>query len=187
MVGICVPNFFGHAKFEVKSFHNFFLYHVIWTLNFLGRRGSRHQLFLVTLNFRSKSFRSFSFIECSGLWICQLSGQQFFGHAKLEDKKFSEFFPLPRTLDWISQRGVWAPPFLVMLNLKSGSFQNFFTYRALWTLKFMGGGWGSGHQLFLVMLNLRSKIFHNFFIYKHSGLWICQVGAGVRAPTFLWC
>ena len=53
--------------------------------------------------------------------------------------------------------------FLVMLNLRSKTFWNFFVYRVLWTEFFRGV---TGNQLFLIILNLRSKIFWNFFVYR---------------------
>ena len=61
-MGVCVPIFFGHAKFEVKNLSEFFNYRALWTLNLL-EEVSGHQLFLVTLNF----FGIFSFTEQSGL------------------------------------------------------------------------------------------------------------------------
>ena len=44
--------------------------------------------------------------------------------------------------------------FLVILNLRSKIYCNFFIYRVLWTLN-CSGEEGSVHLLFLVMLNLR--------------------------------
>ena len=34
--GVRAPTFFGHAKFEVKIFWNFFVYRVLWTEFFRG-------------------------------------------------------------------------------------------------------------------------------------------------------
>ena len=111
-------------------------------------------------------------------WSCQIRGQKVF-----------RIFSLTKGSGLNFSEGVSGHRlFLVMSNLKSESFWNFFTYRALWTLKFLGGGWGSGHQLFLVMLNLRSKIFHNFFIYQ--ALWTLNLSGGSMGPStnfFCWC
>ena len=54
--------------------------------------------------------------------------------------------------------------FLVIQNLKSKTFQNFFLYQVLCTLNFLGRG-RSGQKLFLFKPNLKSKIFQNFFLY----------------------
>ena len=81
----------------------------------------------------------------------------FFSLTELEVKKFSEYFPLLRTLDSEFFRGgVQAPTFFGHAKFEGKFFQNFIIYRALWT-EFLAGG--SGLQLFLVMLNLRSKSF----------------------------
>ena len=56
--GVRVPTFFGHAKFEVKNFSEFFIDIVLWTLNFL-LGGSRHKFCLVLPNLRSKLSQNF--------------------------------------------------------------------------------------------------------------------------------
>ena len=53
-----------------NSFQNFFLYQVLWTLNFLGRRNPDSNYFWSHQIWSQKDFRVFLFIECSGLWIC---------------------------------------------------------------------------------------------------------------------
>ena len=176
---VWAPTFFGHTKFEVKYFseffplpstlvsefflvseggvfwaltcfwslqisgqkiiQNFFLYHVLRTLNF-SEGGSGHQLFLVTPNLRSNIFQNFFLYQV--LWSLNLSGE-----------------------------GVLAPTFLVTANVRSKNYQNFFLYRALWTLNF------------LVLPNLRSKIFQKYFLYQV--LWTLNFLEGeVCAPIF---
>ena len=62
-------------------------------------------------------------------------------------------------------------------------FEEFFNYRALWTLNFSEGVFRQ--QLFLVTLNLRSKIFRNFFIYRV--LWTLNLsGDGGLGTNFFW-
>ena len=52
------PIFFGHAKFEVQIFSEFFL--LLSTLNWIfWKEGSRYQIFLVTPNLRPKIFQNF--------------------------------------------------------------------------------------------------------------------------------
>ena len=84
-MGICVPIFFGHAKFEVKNLSEFFNYRALWTLNF-SKEVSEHQLFLVTLNFL-EFFHLQSTLDCEffrrGVWALT-----FFRHAKFEVKIF---------------------------------------------------------------------------------------------------
>ena len=111
-------NFFGHANFRSKIFQNFFLYQVLWTLNFFVLEICLGTNFFWTCQiWGQKVFRIFSFTKQSGLWI-------FWGG------------------DWSRHQH-----FLVMLNLRSKNFQNFFIYRALRTLNFLEGGvW---YQLFL--------------------------------------
>ena len=95
-------NFFGHAKFEVKNFSEFFpLPSAVVSQFSLAWGGSAHQLFLVTLNLRSKCFENFFLYYV--LWTLNLSGDVqapiFFGHAKFEVQIFSEFFLLLSTLN----------------------------------------------------------------------------------------
>ena len=81
----------------------------------------------------------------------------FFVHAKFEVKNFSEFFPLPSTLDsefFIERRvGSGYQLFLVMSNLKPKIFWNFFLYRVFWTEFFEDRGFCTnifGHCKFQV-------------------------------------
>ena len=158
-VDFWTPTFFGHAKFETKNFSEFFCLqstvdYCFWSCQiwgqiffrnfsltnssglwfFWGGWGSRHQLFLVIPNLRSKSFQNF-FLYCM-LWTQFFrggSGPTFFGHTKFEVKKFSELFPLPSTLDseffgWGSkQKFFWVIP-----NLRPKIFQKIFIYQELW-------------------------------------------------------
>ena len=88
-----------------------------------------------------------------------------------------EFFNLQRTVDTeFFPRVSGHQIFLVTPNLRLKSFQNFFLYRALWSLNFTEGVW---YQLFLVTLNLKSKIFWIFPFTEHCGLWIfCRGWSG---------
>ena len=88
------PTSFGHGKFEVKNLRNFSIYRVLWTLNF-SQGGFRHQLFLVTLNLRSKSFQSFFHLQSpldSEFFRWDVRAPIFFGHTKFKVKKFRNFF-----------------------------------------------------------------------------------------------
>ena len=88
----------------------------------------------------------------------------FFGHAKVGVKNFSEFFHLQNTMDSkFFRKGVWAPTFLVTLN-----FLEFSNYRALCTLNF--SELMSEHQHFFITLNLRSKFIAIFLFTECSGL-----------------
>ena len=52
------PNFFGHTKFETKKFFgNFFIYRMLWTLNFTG--GIWAPTFLGHAKFEVKNFSEF--------------------------------------------------------------------------------------------------------------------------------
>ena len=85
--------FFGHAKFDVNNFSEFFP--LLSTLDWM----SRYQLFFGHVKFEVKKFLEFlplpnaldSEISWEGgsVWTPTC-----FGHAKFEVKKFSEFFPL---------------------------------------------------------------------------------------------
>ena len=91
---------------------------------------------------------------------------------------FLEFFHLQSTLDSEFVRG-WGfgyQLFLVMLNLRSKTFQNFFIYGGVWTVNFSEGV--SSHQLFLVTLNFLE------FFHLQSTLDSELFRGGVRAPTF---
>ena len=57
--GIRAPTFFGHSKFEVKKFSEFFPLPSTLDSEYFGEGGCRHQLFLVIPNLRSKSFSEF--------------------------------------------------------------------------------------------------------------------------------
>ena len=134
------PTFFGHSKFEVKKFSEFFP--LLSTLDRIFQRVVWVYFFWWWQIWNQKIFRIFSFTECSGLWIfCRgVRAPTFFGHPKFEVNKFLEFFPLLRALHWIFHRGVWNQLFLVIINLRPKNFQNFFLYRALWTLNLLGRG-----------------------------------------------
>ena len=112
---------------------------MLWTLNF-SKVVSGHQFFLVMLNLRSNFFRNFFYYRA--LWTLNfsegVSGHQLF----LVTLNFSELFHLHSTLDSEFFRGdvQSLSYFLVMLDLRSNFFQNFFIYRVLWTLNNSGKG-----------------------------------------------
>ena len=111
-----------------------------------------------------------------------MSGPILFSDAKFETKKVLEFFHLQSALDSeFFTGGVWAPTFLVMLNLRLKIFQNFFIYRVLWTLNFSEGCLG---LVFSVMPNLTPKKFLDFFCLQ-SALDSEYFTGGVWALTFL--
>ena len=64
--GVEAPTFFGHAKFEVKNFLEFFQLQSTVDSELFRGGGSRHQLFLVMLHLKSKFFRNFLITEYSG-------------------------------------------------------------------------------------------------------------------------
>ena len=95
-------NFFGHSKFQVKNFSEFFpLLRALWLFIFYGERGY--------------------------VWI-----PTFFGHFKFEVKNFHNFFLnltlWSLNFSWFEGRGSKHQLFLVMPNLKSNFFQHFFPY-----------------------------------------------------------
>ena len=155
--------FFGHAKFETKRFfRSFSIYRALWTLNFWDRV-SRHQLFLVILNLRSKFF--WNFLIYRALWTLNFfiggSGHQnFSGHTKFEVKNVSDFFHLQSTVDTeFFCRQIWTPNFLVTLNFRLKILQNSFLYQVLWTEFFRVG---SG-PIFFGDAKFETKIFSEFF------------------------
>ena len=84
-----------------KIFWNFFVYRVLWTLNF-SEGVSLHQLFLATLNLKSKIFQNFLVYRV--LWILNFfygeSGYQLFRVAlNLRSKNFLEVFCLQSPLN----------------------------------------------------------------------------------------
>ena len=141
---IQAPTFFGHAKFEVNNFQNFFIYNAPWTLNF-SEEGLDTNFFWSCLIWSQKIFRIFSFTKCSGLWIFwrELQEPTLFWSHQIWDQKFFRIFSFTISSGlWIFWRG-WGSRhqlFLVMLNLRSNIFRNFFIYRVLWTLNFWEGG-----------------------------------------------
>ena len=122
--GVCAPTFFGHAKFEVKNFQNFFIYRVLWTLNFL-EGVSGHQVFLVMTNLRSNFFRKFLIYRTLLMlnFLQRGLGTNLFGHTKFEVKNLSAFFNLQSTVDAeFFTEGSRHQLFLVMLNSRSNFF-----------------------------------------------------------------
>ena len=127
--------------------------------------GSKYQIFWPLQIWGQKVFRIFSFNKCSGLWIFQGG-------------------------DWLRDQH-----FLVMLNLRSKIFQNFFIYRALWTLNFLEGGvWvptffvegiGPGTNIFWSCEIWGEKFFKFFSFTNHSRFWIYQ-GRRVVWSNFFW-
>ena len=179
----------GHQLFLVmpnvrsKIFWNFFIYTALWTLNFfIGRSG--HQIFLVTLNFRPKILQNFFLYQA--LWtefFRGRSGPTFFGDAKFDLKKFSEFYPLLSALDseFFWGRGVWASTIFGHAKFEVKIFSEFFILQNAMDSEFFTGG--SGHQLILVTPNFRSNFFWNFLLY--CTLWPLNLsGRGVWAPSF---
>ena len=75
-----------------------------------------------------------------------------------------EFFSLQSTVDAeFFTEGSWHQHFLVMLNLRSKIFQNFFVYRVFWTVNFSELCPGTnffGHTKFFGISSFR----------EHSGL-----------------
>ena len=154
------PTYFGHAKFKVKNFSEFFnLQSVVYSEFLQGASG--HQFFLVTSKFEVKNFSEF-FPLLSALDLIfhrEVWAPTFFGYTKFQFKNFSNFFHSQCALDSEFLRGgVWLPTFVRHTNFNSKIFFNFFIYTALWTLNFL-----SKYQLLLVMLHLRSKIIFYFF------------------------
>ena len=74
-VGVWAPTFFRHTKFEVKNFLEFFnVDRGLWTLDFSQGLNSGYQLFLVTLNLRSKNLRKFFIYRA--LWTLEFFVQR---------------------------------------------------------------------------------------------------------------
>ena len=119
-----------------KIFRNFLVYRVSWTLNF-SEGVSRHQLFLVTLNFL-EFFHLQSTLDSElfrgGVWAAT-----FFGHATFEVKIFRIFWFTEHSGLSIFERMCVGSNFFWSHSI----FWNFFIYRALWTLNFSEGV--SGH------------------------------------------
>ena len=179
----------GHQLFLVtpnlrsKSFRNFFIYRVLWTLNLTG---SRHQLFLGIQNLRSKSFQNIFLYKA--LWTLKFSGRglvqapTFFGHAKFEVKKFSELFHLQSALDseffgggvWVptfSGRGlVWTPMFFGHPKFEVEKFSMFFPLPSTLDSEYFWVGDVSVNQLFWSYQIWGQKFFRIFSISKCSGL-----------------
>ena len=156
--GLGTKFFWSHQIWKQKFFRDFFIYWVLWT-EFL--RWGSGPTFLVMPNLRSKKFFGiFSLTKHSALWIFQrgVRAPNFSGHAKFETKNF---FHLLSTMDSeFFKGGIWDNIFWSLKIWGQKIFQNFFIYRALWTLNFTEG---SLSQLFIVMPNLRSKNFSEFF------------------------
>ena len=126
-----------------KLFQNFFNLHSILNSEFLGGRGSGHQSFFGHAKFEVKIFLEFfSFTKHSGLNFSEGVWENFFGLSQIWDQtNFWNFF-----VYWV----LWTPNFLqgesghqlflVTLNLRANIFQNFFFYRAFWTLNLSGEG-----------------------------------------------
>ena len=136
---------------------------------------SGHQLFLVTLNLRSKICRNFLIYRA--LWTLNFwlregggSGQKLFLLTLNLKSKFFWNFLIYRVLCTLnfSQGGIWAPSFFGHAKLEVKNFLEFFYLQSTLDSEFFTGR-GSGYQLFLVMLNLRSKNCLNFLIYR--ALW----------------
>ena len=112
--GLWSPTFFGHAKFEVKYFLEFFNLQsatesefftgCIWAPTFFGHAKYEIKYFLEYLHLQSALYSEFF---RWGVWAIS-----FFGHAKFEVKNFSELFHLQCALDSEFFRGgVFAPTF----------------------------------------------------------------------------
>ena len=69
-----------------------------------------------------------------------------------------------------------------MLNLRSKIFQNYFVYRALWTLNFSKGGGGEGESLSTNISchdKFETRHFSEFLLFtEHSGLNFSEWGLG---------
>ena len=136
---VWAPTSFGHSKFEVRNFLEFFHLWSALDSEFLtgGRLGTN--FFLVMLNFRLKFFQNFLFHTV--LWMPNFSkgvlGQLFLVMPNLRPKNFLEFFHLQSALDSEFFRGVlWAPVFFGHAKFEFKNFSEFFHYRVLCTLNF---------------------------------------------------
>ena len=184
--GLWSPIFFGHVKFEVKNFLEFFNLQsateseffagCIWAPTFFGHAKYEIKNFLEY--FHLQSALNWIFID-GGL------GQLILVKLNLRLKIFRNFLIYRLLWTLIFLQGVSGYQiFLVTLILRSKIFRNFFVYRVLSTLNFPLGSEVSGHQLYWVMLNLRSKIFWNFFAY--IGLWILNFSEWVSGHQLFW-
>ena len=154
---------------------------------FFGNRWSRHQLFLVTPNLRSKIFQNF-FLYLA-LWFLNfisfreglVSALAFFGHSKFYVKNFSEFFPLPNTLDseFFGEGGP-NTNFFGHVKFENTMFQNFFLYQVLWTLNLSSGC--PGTNFFWSCQIWGPNFFRIFSVTEHSQLNILE--GGVQIPNF---
>ena len=100
----------------------------------------------------------------------RIQAPTFFVHAKFGVKMFSEFFPLPSTLDFEffgAGRGL-GTNFFGHAKFEGKNFSEIFNLQSTLDSEFSEEG--CRHQHFLVMPNLRSKNFQNFSFTYHSGL-----------------
>ena len=152
--------------------------------------GSRHQLFLVTPNLRSKIF--WNFFPLPSALDTEFIGVGMSGHTKFEVQIFWNFFSLPSTLDSEFVRGVWAPTFFGHTKFEVKNFRNFLIYRALWILIFLQGGLGTnffGHAKFEVkkfseFFPLTSTLDSEFIGGSWSGQQLFLVMVNLRSKIF---
>ena len=165
----------GQKFFRIFSFteHN-----QLW----IFQRGSGHQLFFIMPNLRSKNFQNLFIYRV--LWtefVRGVSGPTFFGHAKIETKKFFIYWAL-WTLNF-SEDGS-GPTFFVTSNLRSKIFSEFFHLHSTLDSEFFREG-SLGTKFFESCQIWGENFFGISSFNKHCGLWICQ--RGIQANFFWSC
>ena len=151
-----------------KNFQNFFLYQVLWTLNFL-EGAPRTNIILVTPNLRPKMFQNFfiyrvlrtlNFSERVGV-----QAQNFLGYGKFETKNFSELFHSQSTLD---------SEFFI----RGGPDTNFFWSHQIWGQYFFGIFWS------LTRAALDCEFFGESGGLGTNFFWSCQIWGQKIFRTF---
>ena len=140
-----------------KIFQNFFMYRVLWTLNF--SQWGQGTNFFGHIKFEVKIFLEFFPLPSTvDTYFSEVGlGQLFLVMPNLRPNNFLEFFPLPSAVFHLQsapdseffRAGVWAPNFFrggVWTNIfwlcqiwDLTIFWNFFLYQVLWT-EFLRGG-----------------------------------------------
>ena len=150
--GVQAPMFFGHAKFEVKKFENYFpllsTLGVVWSPTFFGHpkfEVKKFSEFFPLLSTLDSEFLQVGSPVTNFFWLYQIWYQKVFRIFS-----FTDYSGL-----WIFQLGDLTPTFFGHCKFEVRNFQKFFLYRALWTLNFLGrvGVWEPtffGHAKFEV-------------------------------------
>ena len=60
--GVFAPTFFGHAKYQVKNFLDFFVYRALWADFFRGAPGP---IFFGLAKFNAENFSEFFCLQCT--------------------------------------------------------------------------------------------------------------------------